>query len=168
MASKIGGKITRMSVMTDMIRENSFSNGVELGVWQAALSSHLLRAFPSLRLTLVDNYKPVGVYAGKDMSHAQNIARARLDAFRGRIRMVSSDTVEAATYFQDRHFDFVFIDADHSTEAVMADIKAWSPKLAPGGVLTGHDSNLDSVRAALDQCLPGWHDLGANVWCRAP
>jgi predicted O-methyltransferase YrrM len=41
--------------------------------------------------------------------------------------------------FLDASCDFVFIDADHSYEAVLRDIDAWWPKVRPGGMLAGHD-----------------------------
>ena len=40
----------------------------------------------------------------------------------------------------------IFIDGDHSYEAVRADLAAWEPKLVPGGILAGHDfGNNDQV-----------------------
>lgn len=45
--------------------------------------------------------------------------------------------------------DLVFLDANHSTTAVAADIAAWLPTIAPGGVLAGHDWQQPSVREAV-------------------
>ena len=36
--------------------------------------------------------------------------------------------------------DFIFIDGDHSWEGVEGDWNAWSPQIAPGGVVALHDS----------------------------
>jgi len=54
-------------------------------------------------------------------------------------------TTQAAAA-HEQEFDFVFIDGDHSTEGVSADIAAWLPKIKPGGILIGHDWNMKSVR----------------------
>ena len=35
--------------------------------------------------------------------------------------------------------DFVFIDGDHHPDAVLADLKAWFPRVKAGGVIAGHD-----------------------------
>jgi hypothetical protein len=35
--------------------------------------------------------------------------------------------------------DFVYIDGNHGYRAVSEDIRAWWPKIRPGGVLGGHD-----------------------------
>ena len=39
----------------------------------------------------------------------------------------------------DGFFDFVFIDANHSYEAVREDVAAWAPKVRSGGIVSGHD-----------------------------
>ena len=49
------------------------------------------------------------------------------------------DSLEAASRFDDASLDFVFIDAAHEKDAVLADIKAWLPKVKKGGVIAGHD-----------------------------
>lgn len=41
--------------------------------------------------------------------------------------------------FADNSLDFVFIDGDHSSEAIARDINMWWPKVKEGGVLAGHD-----------------------------
>ena len=46
---------------------------------------------------------------------------------------------DAARVMRDSAFDLVFIDADHSYAATLSDIKAWRPKIKPGGILCGHD-----------------------------
>ena len=41
--------------------------------------------------------------------------------------------------FEDEYFDFIYIDADHSFDAVLNDLKNWYPKVKKGGVISGHD-----------------------------
>ncbi len=59
------------------------------------------------------------------------------------------DSLAAATEFEDASIDAVFIDGDHSEEAVRWDISAWLPKVKPGGIIAGHDFDQDGVRNAV-------------------
>ncbi len=52
------------------------------------------------------------------------------------VRMFSAD---AAKRYADESLDFVYIDADHTYEALKEDIAAWFPKVKQGGILGGHD-----------------------------
>jgi predicted O-methyltransferase YrrM len=45
----------------------------------------------------------------------------------------------AAATIADGSLDLVFLDGDHSYSATSQDIRAWRRKLAPGGLLCGHD-----------------------------
>lgn len=68
--------------------------------------------------------------------------------------------VEAARLYSARGLppvDMVFVDADHSYQAVIDDWTAWNPLLAPGGIICFHDSvqtfrspAVESVRAMND------------------
>ena len=56
-----------------------------------------------------------------------------------RVKVVRDFSINASKQFEDNFFDFVYIDADHTYEAVYKDLCAWYPKVRPGGVLAGHD-----------------------------
>jgi hypothetical protein len=62
--------------------------------------------------------------------------------------------------------DFIFIDADHSYEAVKADIAAWSKRLAPGGTIAGHDydAHWPGVMRAVDEAYPGRLRGAGSIW----
>lgn len=62
---------------------------------------------------------------------------------------ITGDSAESACKFENHSLDFVFIDADHSYEAVKRDVLSWFPKMKPGGVIAGHDYNRDSVHNAV-------------------
>lgn len=49
------------------------------------------------------------------------------------------DSLSGATRFPDEHFQVVYLDADHTRPAIDRDLQTWWPKVAPGGVLCGHD-----------------------------
>jgi precorrin-6B methylase 2 len=50
-------------------------------------------------------------------------------------------------------FDFVFIDGDHSYEAVLRDVEATIQFLRPTGYLLLHDAHFTDVREAIDEAL---------------
>jgi len=97
----------------------------------------------------------------------QNMSRCGVINYVTPMRMTS---LEAATRFADGSVDWVHIDADHSYEAVRADILAWRPKVRGpssghhGGTLSGHDIDLPGVRKAVDELLGGRWRRWENCW----
>ncbi len=89
--------------------------------------------------------------------------------FNGRAVIHHDMSVRAAAKTPDG-LDFVFIDADHSYEGCRKDIEAWSKKLRPGGLLSGHDyDNVEfpqwGVKRAVDEYVAAHSlelDLGDN------
>jgi cephalosporin hydroxylase len=81
------------------------------------------------------------------------------------IQPVQEESDKAAAFFQDLSVDFVFIDANHSYEHVIADIKAWMPKVKHGGLLSGHDYGEPcEVKRAVDEMLGGKISLMGTCW----
>lgn len=73
-------------------------------------------------------------------------------------------SLEAVSKLPDL-FDMVFIDADHSYNAVFADIVAWRPRVISGGILCGHDYQWPDVKRAVDELVPDrWLVRGTTIW----
>jgi len=83
-------------------------------------------------------------------------------------RTITKPSVKAAELIPDGSCDVIFIDGDHRTEAVLADVKAWTPKLKPHGLLCGHDADDPMVMAALAEVPLDRMDqsVRGSIWCR--
>lgn len=57
----------------------------------------------------------------------------------GRIAQIQALSQDGAKLFNDSHFDWIYLDALHTLEALRADLRAWWPKLRTGGLLSGDD-----------------------------
>jgi hypothetical protein len=70
------------------------------------------------------------------------------------VEIIRDYSTNAAERFPDNYFDFVYIDADHSTEGCTHDLNAWYPKVKPGRFLVGHDYRRGfGVVAAVDNFI---------------
>lgn len=70
----------------------------------------------------------------------------------------------AAHAFEDESIDFMFIDGDHSTEAVLRDIEIWLPKVKKGGIIAGDDIEWGSVKQAVEQKFGSSYEAKQSVW----
>lgn len=93
----------------------------------------------------VDMWRDTGDVAQNDRFEAQeelsNYYRDLYHKYKDndRVSIIREHSVQAATFFEDEYFDFVYIDADHTYEGVLADLQAWYPKVKMGGIIGGHD-----------------------------
>ena len=72
---------------------------------------------------------------------------------RNNVKVYKGFSTQIAKEFEDNSLDFVYIDADHSYQAVKADIVVWYPKVKDGGFLGGHDysSKYPGTMRAVDE-----------------
>ena len=88
--------------------------------------------------------------------------------------MMALVKADSATYYMDGEIHFLFVDGDHSEQAVTADIENYTPALVPGGIVAFHDygwSHLRwcaGVKAAVDAWdWTGWKQVDAPDSIRA-
>jgi cephalosporin hydroxylase len=55
------------------------------------------------------------------------------------VRLIESDSIAAASLFDDGSIDFLFIDDTHNSEHIKAEIAAWLPKMRRPAWMAGHD-----------------------------
>ena len=149
------------AVLVDLVKSQKWTKGAELGVDKGVLFNMLLTGCPELHL--------VGVDTGVVEKRVQHV-RAIVEDFPERALFLEMTTHEAAKHFEDGHFDFVFIDADHGELAVSDDVTQWMPKVRKGGWLGGHDYNnnfpgvVQAVQKAFGRRVETWPGSIWGVW----
>lgn len=73
------------------------------------------------------------------------------------VNLLRCRSTQAARMFDDGSLFFVFIDGSHHYEDVKADLEAWEPKIAKGGVFAGHD-HTDSFPGVVRAVREMWPD----------
>ena len=161
-------KPRRWDWLEALIKKNGWTVGAELGVFKGDTYLRLLNACPDLVLIGVDLWAEQPDTPGQEDKigrdfdgFLENIYR-KAPLFRSII--IRDWTVKAAERVPDGCLDFVFVDADHSSQAVRADILAWQPKLKPTGAMLGHDINWDSVRSVVKELYPDYTSHTDNCW----
>lgn len=152
-------------------------SGAELGVKGGRFTAHILRAHKDLHLIVVDlwsarpeaaSHRDGETYDEWDFDTIRGEFDRRTAPYADRVTVMHMSTLDAAPKVDDGSLDFVFIDAEHSYEAVTEDIKAWEPKVKPGGWVMGHDysDKFAGVKRAVQEQFAGNQIiLGADaVW----
>jgi predicted O-methyltransferase YrrM len=141
---------------------------VECGTYLGASAAHmgrLLARHPRklIYFTTIDNWSGVN---GEDPAVLEAAARKNLEPYTSDwFWVITGDCLEhAPDLYGDDALDFVFLDDDHSEAHVLAEIRAWWPKIRPGGVLAGHDFTTPSVIRALDAWGTPYERASTNCW----
>jgi hypothetical protein len=72
---------------------------------------------------------------------------------------------ESSKFFEDNSVDVIFIDAGHSYDAVIRDIKSWLPKIKDGGIMSGHDyDSWAGVNKAVNEIFDKVDKIDNNCW----
>src|SRR6185503_4484059 len=124
---------------------------VEIGVWHGVTTCRLRQAMSSDGILFAVDPYPIGRLG---FSAQQIIAHREVSrVLNGSVRWIRATGAEAARYYSTsggETIDFVFIDGDHSYEALRGDWEGWSPFIAKGGIVALHDSHSSNARQIND------------------
>ena len=145
---------------------------VELGCWKgrssAFLSVEVLNSGKLIELHFVDHWGGSDEEAHKSDPEILKV----YEVFKKNIEAISDvdvsihrmKTAEAADLFEDKSIDFVWVDAGHEYDDVLADLRAWWPKLRPGAVIGGDDLPMVGVKRAVTEFFPTYEVGSENGW----
>ena len=144
---------------------------VEVGTWRGKSTAYMGLAckFTSRKIYAVDTWK--GTESEQETYHKDAKTQDIKEQFLQ--NMLSLDVLqfitpivglshEVALSF-DKKIDMLFIDADHSTEAVLLDLKSWLPHCKDTCLVCGHDYNHPTVAKAVQMTFPR-HDKEWDIW----
>jgi len=131
---------------------------VEIGCWKGRSTScmgvEILNSNKNIKFDVVDTFGGSAEHGDVDSEKLFNEFMKNTEPVRSAIYTVHKMTsLQAAELYSDNSLNFVFIDASHDYTNVLADIKAWYPKIKFGGTMSGDDycSGWQGVMRAVDE-----------------
>lgn len=151
--------------------------GVEVGVYKGKNAKQLLLLLPKLKLYMVDRWceysksekelnghTRITTTEKKSWDKLYQKTLKKTKEFGDRAIVMRTNSENASIMFENRVFDFVFLDDDHSTIAVKRNIDNWMKKVKIGGYLCGHDYYRKTVKAAIDEIFPNAEIDDDKTW----
>ncbi len=125
-----------------------------LGMGNYANLGHSLGASAILLATGIEEWCDEGrVYSVDVTWRKEGLIAMRTHGIRDRVQKCRGSTAQFAEELSALPFQFVFIDADHCYDAVVADFRGWSPMVSVGGWVCFHDTNQEFSHRAIETVL---------------
>lgn len=137
-------------------------NIVEIGSYRGESTQIINDCFANAIINAIDPYTPYREDGSTYDLNKQGLelqeAEVEFDAVCLKfpnIKKNKAHSLDFVSSVPDQSLDFIYIDGDHSYEAVKKDIVAWIPKVKIGGVISGHDFSWRTVQRALWEVFRG-------------
>lgn len=109
-----------------LIKMNGYKNVLEIGVFEGETSVKMIEALPI-----------GGKYTGIDINDYRKLDFNK--AGKG-WNFILGESIKVLANMPEDHFDFIFVDGDHSWENILPEFKEIERVIKPGGVIAYHDS----------------------------
>lgn len=116
--------------------ELGLNKGVMIGVWDAVTAEMFCKNNENIDLLCIDEWAAFSGHTQEKMDRLYETSMEKLASYNATI--VRKGSVEVANYITDASLDFVYINGPHEFNPVMMDILHWTPKVRPGGIVSGH------------------------------
>ena len=134
------GNRDRFGALIDM---RNYKICAEIGVEYGNFSESILKSDID-KLYLIDCWKSQLNYndmCNRDQEKQDEIYAKVVEKFsdNNRVSIIRDYSLDACRMFNDKYFDFVYLDSDHSYDHVKLELRKWYKKVKDGGMLAGHD-----------------------------
>lgn len=159
----------RLSILESLPKD---AVGAEVGVWKDGFSQRILQIARPRELNLIDPWRLsteaqhenawYGSKSAPDMDAIYNDVKKKFapHVARGIVKIHRGLSSDLWRTFPEAYFDFVYIDGDHSYEAVRDDLFASYSRVKKGGLICGDDYSLGGWWK--DGVVRGMHEFAAN------
>jgi predicted O-methyltransferase YrrM len=119
--------------------------GCEVGCYAGTNVVYFLENLPNLsKLYTIDPYieyqdGPTNFVSQDHCDKIKTVFLENIAPFNDRVEFINETAVDAVDKIPNNSLDYIFIDGDHSYEAVNRDIRNYYSKVKSGGIFAGHD-----------------------------
>ena len=152
-------------VFTKIINDNNYKIAAEVGIGYGTHAKYVLKTTNLDKLYLIDpmQYYPNDLFSEQIMNCVPKQPKNNFNEFHDLIQQELSPWAKKFTWYReaslnitnqqipDGHLDCVFVDGDHSYEAVKKDLPFWWKKVRAGGRMLGDDYWMDGVARAVNE-----------------
>ncbi len=153
------GRFARAEFVSSLIKRGDV--GAEIGVDHGVFAYHVLLQNEPSKLYLIDPWE-YGLQQDVDLDPTPEKQLHR-DAYYERVcnifapfpnvEIIRKKSEDAVASFPDCFFDYVYIDGEHSYNAVKRDLSNYFPKVKVGGYLIGDDYGWTGIAPAVQEFL---------------
>ena len=144
---------------------------VEVGSWMGASALALAEANPRARIYCIDHWQGNDsdemseLLVSPEQAFGQFCRNVGDRLFRQIIPLVGTSRQYAFVWPEDNPVDMVYIDAEHTYESCISDIRCWYPHVKPKGIIAGHDYGVfEGVARAVHEVFTEDVRHKENVW----
>jgi len=147
--------------VTNLIRKHGCKYVCEVGIAFGTQSEHILANTEVELLCSIDPYVLYpndlfsrGAKSQRWMDVLAHITKARLSRYGARSHFIRKKSKDAILLIANSSLDLVYIDGEHSYQAVKHDLRAWYKKVRSGGLIVGDDykhKSFPGLKKAVDE-----------------